>query len=94
MNNYESICILAPNCVNEQISDIMVKIQNKISEFSDKEINIKNLGKKRLAYEVKQNKEGIYFVINFQARPEYIPELERFYRVTDEILKYIVVRED
>lgn len=94
MNKYESVCILAQNCTDKQVSEMIVKIQNKIAEFSNGEIKIENLGKKKLAYEVRQNKEGIYFVINFECEPEYISELERFYRITDEIIKFIVVRED
>lgn len=50
MNKYESVCIIAPNNDNAQISNILVKIQNKIAEFSDQPINIENLGKKKMAY--------------------------------------------
>lgn len=94
MNKYESVCILAQNCNDTQVGEIIVKIQNKIAEFSNKEIKIENLGKKKLAYEVRQNKEGIYLVINFECEAECISELERFYRITDEIIKFIVVKED
>ena len=94
MNNYESVCILAPQFTNQEVSNIIVKIENKIKEFTDSPISIENLGKKKLAYEVKKNKEGIYLVIKFTCKPEYITELERFYRITDEIMKFIVVRED
>lgn len=94
MNKYESVCILAPDCSDEQISNIIEKIQNKISEFSNKPINIEFIGKKKLAYEVNKYKEGIYYIIKFQAKSEYISELERFYKITEEILKFIIVRED
>ena len=54
MNNYESVCILAQNSTNEQISNMIVKIQNKIAEFSNENIKIENLGKKKLAYAIKK----------------------------------------
>lgn len=94
MNKYESVCILAPNFTNKEIGETIVKIQNKIKEFSNKTIKIENLGKKKLAYEVKQNKEGIYLVINFECDAECIRELERFYRITDEVIKFITIRND
>lgn len=94
MNKYESVCILAQNCNDVQTSNMITKIENKIREFSDKPIQIENLGKKKLAYEIRKNKEGIYFIINFECNPEDICELERFYRITDEIIKFIVVRKD
>ena len=53
-----------------------------------------NMGKKKLAYEVKKNKEAYYVVFTFEAAPESIAELERNYRITDEVIKFIVVRKD
>ena len=52
------------------------------------------MGKKKLAYEIKKNKEATYMLINFEAKPDSIAELERNYRITDEILKFIVVRKE
>ncbi len=94
MNKYESVCIIEPNNDNAQISNILVKIQNKIAEFSDQPINIENLGKKKLAYKIRKFTEGIYLIINFQCEAQYVAELERYYRITDEIMKFIVVREE
>ncbi|MDO5555249.1 MAG: 30S ribosomal protein S6 [Clostridia bacterium] len=94
MNSYESVCILAPNYTNEQISNIIVKIQDKIKKYSFSPIKVENLGKKKLAYEIKNNKEGIYLVIHFKANTGFIHILEQFYKVTEEIIKYIIVKED
>ena len=47
-----------------------------------------------LAYEVKKQNQGYYYVINFELKSEDIYELERIYRITDEILKFIVVRKE
>ena len=55
---------------------------------------VEELGIKKLAYEIKKQKEGIYVVIQFEANPELIKELERIYRITDEVMKFIVVRKD
>lgn len=94
MNKYESVCILAPELTNKEVGEMIVKIQDKITEFSDQLVRIENLGKKRLAYEIRKNKEGIYLVINFECEAEHIHELERFYRITDEIIKFITIRND
>ena len=53
---------------------------------------IDELGKRKLAYDVKKNKEGIYVVLYFEANPTLIAELERIYRITDEVIKFIDVR--
>ena len=52
------------------------------------------MGKKKLAYPIKKNEEGLYMLINFEAKPELVSELERVYRITDGILKFIVVRKE
>lgn len=94
MDKYESVCVLSKDCTNEQLSEMMVKIQNKIAEFSNEEINIKNMGKKTLAYQVKNNKEGFFFVINFQAKSKDLNKLINFYRITEKVLKYMVIKEE
>ena len=52
------------------------------------------MGKKKLAYEIKKNTEATYMLFNFEAKPESIAELERNYRIMDDILKFIVVRKE
>ena len=52
------------------------------------------MGKRKLAYEVKKNKDGYYVVFYFTAKPELISELERNYRITDEVIKFITVKKD
>ncbi len=53
------------------------------------------MGKKRkLAYDIKKQQEGFYMYSNFEAKPEIISELERNYRITDDIMKFIVIKEE
>ena len=52
------------------------------------------MGKRKLAYEIKKQKEGFYIVFKFEAKPELISELERNYRITDEVMKFIVIKEE
>ena len=50
------------------------------------------MGKKKLAYEIKKFSEATYLLFNFEAKPDFIAELERIYRITDDIIKFIVVK--
>ena len=52
------------------------------------------MGKRKLAYEIEKNKEAFYVEFDFEAKPELIAELERNYRITDEVIKFITVRKD
>lgn len=94
MNNYESVCILNPNCTNEQIAEIIVQLEDLIKGFTTQPITIENLGKKKLAYEIRKNNEGIYLLTRFFAKIPVISELERFYRLNEKVLKFLTVKED
>ena len=49
------------------------------------------LGKRKLAYEIDKNKEAYYVVFYFEANPSLIAELERNYRITDDIIKFMTI---
>ena len=91
MNKYESVIIINPTVEAEKLKTLVQKFTDLINNAGKVE-KVDEVGKKKLAYEVKKNKEGYYVIINFEAQPELIVELERNYRITDEVLKFIVVR--
>ena len=93
MNKYESVIIINPNWEEEAIKALIEKISNLINT-DGKVSSVEEVGKKKLAYEIKKNKEGFYVVFKFEANPELITELERVYRITDEVIKFIVVKEE
>lgn len=93
MNKYESVVIVNPSVEEQAMKALVAKFTDLINSNGKVE-KVEELGKKKLAYEIKKNSEGYYVVINFEANPELITELERVYRITDEVIKFIVVREN
>ncbi len=93
MNKYESVIIISPVVEEEGIKNLITKFSDLINTEGKVE-SVEEMGKRKLAYEVKKNKEGYYVLINFEAKPELIAELERNYRITDEVIKFIVVRKE
>ena len=93
MNKYESIIIVNPNVDEAGLKALEEKFTGLINENGKLE-SVENMGKKRLAYEIKKFKEGTYVLFNFEANPDSIKELERVYRITDTVLKVIVVKKD
>lgn len=91
MNKYESVVIINPNVEENALKDLIERFQTLINTDGKVE-QVNELGKKKLAYEIKKNKEGYYVVYDFEANPSLIAELERNYRITDEVIKFIVVK--
>ena len=91
MNKYESVVIINPNVEENALKQLIERFQTLINTDGKVE-QVNELGKKKLAYEIKKNKEGYYVVYDFEANPSLIAELERNYRITDEIIKFIVVK--
>ena len=91
MNKYESVIIVNPNLEEESIKNLIKKFSDLINTEGNI-TSVEEVGKRRLAYEIKKNKEGYYMVFEFESKPEAIAELERIYRITDDIMKYIIVK--
>ena len=93
MNKYETVFIINPSVEEAGIKDLIQKFSDIINNDWKVE-EVQEMGKRKLAYEIKKNSEGYYVVINFEANPELIKELERNYRITDSVIKFIVIRKD
>lgn len=93
MNKYESVIIVNPNLDEESVKNLIKKFSDLIN--TDGTVaSVEEMGKRKLAYEIKKQKEGFYIVFKFEAKPELISELERNYRITDEVMKFIVIKEE
>ena len=56
--------------------------------------NVEKLGSRKLAYPIKKATEAYYLNYHFEANPEFISELERNYRITDDVYKFLTIREE
>ena len=93
MNKYESVIIINPNVDEAGIKALEEKFTGLINENGKVE-KVNSMGKRKLAYEIKKFAEGTYLVFEFESKPEAIKELERVYRITDDVLKFIVIKKE
>ena len=93
MSKYESIVIINPNVDEEGMKSLISRFTDLINTDGKVE-KVDELGKRKLAYEVKKFKEGFYTVFYFEANTDLIAELERNYRITDEIIKFMTVKQN
>ena len=93
MNKYESVIIINPNLDEDATKAVVTKFTDLINTDGKVE-KVEELGKKKLAYEIKKNTEGYYAVYYFEANPNLIGELERNYRTTDEVIKFMTIKNE
>jgi len=93
MNKYEAMFIINPTLDEESTKGIIDKIKGIVEANAAPEA-LEEWGRKRLAYEVQDQKEGYYVLMHFAAPADFPAELERNFRITEGVMKYMVIRKD
>ncbi|HAH87253.1 MAG: 30S ribosomal protein S6 [Armatimonadota bacterium] len=91
---YEALYIVNPNLSDEEVEAIIEKYKAAIEAQGAEVESASQWEKRRLAYEVKGQTEGTYVLMNFKATAEAASELDRLFRIADDVLRHIIVRTD
>lgn len=91
VRDYETMYIIKPTLDEEAIDVVTKRVDDQISSLGTLEKTEKR-GRKRLAYEVKDFKDGFYVLTNFKADPKNIMELERLFKLNDDVIRHLIVR--
>jgi small subunit ribosomal protein S6 len=92
LREYEVLYIVRADLDDDKVQDAVKRV-NTLIERSGGKIERTNLwGKRKLAYEVKHQKEGSYVLQDFQLDPDRVPELESALKITEEVLRHLIVR--
>ena len=94
MRKYETIFILHPSLDEEAVKANIEKFKGVIENGGGTVENVDFWGKRKLAYEIAKVNEGFYTLINFEANTELPKELERVFRITDGVIRHIVVKQE
>lgn len=93
MRKYETIFIQNPTFDEETLNANIEKFKGIIENGGGTVDNVDVWGKRKLAYEINKMNEGFYTLVNFTASPELPKELDRVFRITDGIMRHIIVAE-
>ncbi|TDT50473.1 30S ribosomal protein S6 [Fonticella tunisiensis] len=94
MKKYEALVVLAPTLNEEEVKGAVERVKGIIENGGGVVDNVDEWGKRRLAYEINKFNEGYYFLVNFTANPELPRELDRLLRISDNVIRHIVVKFD
>ncbi|ADG83808.1 30S ribosomal protein S6 [Thermincola ferriacetica] len=94
MRAYEAMYIINPELDEEQSNAIVEKFQGIVTGTGGELVKLDKWGKRKLAYEIDHKREGFYVLMQFNGEPATAQELDRVFRITDGIMKYMIVKED
>ena len=94
MRTYELMVILDPNLEERTVQPSLDTYLNVVRNDGGSVDNVEVWGRRRLAYEIDKNAEGIYAVVNLQAEPATVKELDRQLTLNESVLRTKVIRPD
>ena len=92
MKAYELLFFVSPSIDEETRVATMKRIETTITEDKGVIDNVDDWGKRKLAFEIDGLIDGDYTLIDFHANPDNIAELDRVLRITDAVVRHMVVR--
>jgi small subunit ribosomal protein S6 len=93
MNSYEVMFIVDPDMGEENVTATVEKFKNMIEQKATLD-SFAEWGKRRLAYLINDKSEGYYVLATMTAEPAFPAELERVFKITDGIMRYLVLRKE
>jgi small subunit ribosomal protein S6 len=93
LNTYEGLFIIRPD-LEEQQDEIVKSIQEEIKKREGNIKESKDISKKRFAYNIGKHKEGLYYLLYFEANPQIIRELKNSFKLKDSILRNLIIKKE
>jgi len=94
MRNYEVLYIVKPDLDEEQNNAVIEKFNTLIADNGGEDLTVDKWGKRRMAYEIKDYREGFYVLLNFKGEAKTAQELDRVMKITDEVLRFMILRKE
>lgn len=94
MRNYELVYILRPDLEDENLESVTAKIEELITASGGQVLQVDSWGLRRLAYSIQRFGEGYYVLAKINLRTEAILELRRGLGLTEEVIRYLLIRTD
>ena len=94
MRNYETLFIIKADLEEEQTTAVIEKFKGIMEANGGEITKLDKWGKRKLAYEINHMRDGFYVCVKFKAGTETSQELDRVFKITDEIIRHVIIRED
>lgn len=94
MMTYETLYIVRPDLDDDAVHKVVHQVETLVKDNGGTIVHAEIWGKRRLAYKVRRFTEGCYVLLRFEAPAGLIPRLQTHFRISESILRYLVVRFD
>ena len=94
MNSYECMYIIRPHLEDEARQALVERFSGIVAAGGGNVEKVDDWGQRKLSYEIDDLTEGHYILLHFQSPPELPRELERNFRINENILRYMVIRKE
>ncbi|MEH6889569.1 30S ribosomal protein S6 [Bacillus sp. JJ864] len=94
MKKYEIMYIIRPNMEEEAQKALVERFAGVLTDNGAEIINTKDWGKRRLAYEINDLRDGFYMILNVNSNPEAVTEFDRLAKISEDIIRHIVVKNE
>lgn len=91
---YETMYILRPDLGEELLDQTINQYQALLKDQGADEVHTQHRGRRRLAYDIKKYREGIYVQMNYSGVGSHVAVLERAMRLSDDVIRYLTIRQD
>lgn len=93
-NSYETVFILSTKLDEQATAALVAKFKDLIVVNNGTVDGVDEWGKRRLAYAINKETEGYYVLINFTSVPAFTAELDRIFKITDGVIRSLIIRKD
>ena len=91
MHTYELVIIIHPDLDDEAVNQAIDKIKGWIEAGKGKIVEIQEWGKRRLAYQIQKQNEGLYYLMKLELDPASNAEIERNIRILEPVMRYMLI---
>ena len=94
MTKYEIMFIVKATLEETALNNITKEVQKLITDNKSKVIEFKDMGRKKLAYPIKKEVSGFYYLMNVEATTEAIQEFDRKLRINENMLRHLILKKE
>ena len=91
---YETMYILRPDIAEEEVNKHIDKYNKFLEDVGGKVLDSQMRGKRRLAYTIAKNREGIYVQLSHQGDGQHIEKIEKAMRLSEDVIRYMTIKQE